>query len=152
MAARLRAIRKEQGLTQDQVARRLGLTEGAYRHYESGRSEPTFTDIPQLAAALGVTTEALFATQNQVMNGLIRALATNGKRRESEQVLEQVYAVVAKIEELLLGPAESTPVVAHSSTADDAHNTNHAKSQEREKRASVAQSLGLSAARVPAFA
>lgn len=50
----LRQIRRERGLTQEQVAEGLGVTPAAYQHYEAGRNEPRFTSTPKLAGILGV--------------------------------------------------------------------------------------------------
>ena len=50
----LRTVRKRQGLTQAQVAKRMGLTTAAYQHYEGGRSEPRMSDVTALAAAMKV--------------------------------------------------------------------------------------------------
>lgn len=52
----LRLIREERGLTQAQVAERLGKGEGAYAAYESGRSRFTVPELPDVARALGVST------------------------------------------------------------------------------------------------
>ncbi|HEY7061705.1 MAG TPA: helix-turn-helix transcriptional regulator [Chloroflexota bacterium] len=60
MGTRFRALRERAGLTQAQVANRLGVSEGAYRAYEAGRNEPSFTAIPALAEALGVQPADLF--------------------------------------------------------------------------------------------
>jgi len=60
MRTRLRQLREHKGLTQKEVAERLKMTEAGYRHWESGRSEPTFSVINQLAEALGVPVLALF--------------------------------------------------------------------------------------------
>lgn len=54
MGAVVRAIREEQGLTQEQVAERYGVTDGAIAAYEQGRSRFTIQDLPSLADALGV--------------------------------------------------------------------------------------------------
>lgn len=50
----LRAIRTERELTQEEVASRLPITEGAYAAYEAGRSRFTLPDVPAVARALGV--------------------------------------------------------------------------------------------------
>lgn len=50
----LRAIRLEQGLTQEEVADKLPIGEGAYAAYEAGRSRFTLPDVPAVARALGV--------------------------------------------------------------------------------------------------
>lgn len=58
-AVRLRRLREDQSLTQQQVADRMDMTEAGYRHYESGRSSPSADDLPQLAQALGVSVRYL---------------------------------------------------------------------------------------------
>lgn len=50
----LRAVRLEQGKTQEEVAGRLPIGEGAYAAYEAGRSRFTVPDLPAVARALGV--------------------------------------------------------------------------------------------------
>lgn len=55
VAGRLRKLREELGLTQHQIAERLGLTDAGYRHYEFGRVSIALNDLPMLADALGVT-------------------------------------------------------------------------------------------------
>lgn len=54
VGAVLRAIRLEQDRTQEQVASRLPIGEGAYAAYEAGRSRFTLPDLPAVARALGV--------------------------------------------------------------------------------------------------
>lgn len=55
----LREIRTDQGLTQEEVADKLPIGEGAYAAYESGRSRFTVPDLPAVARALGVPTPYL---------------------------------------------------------------------------------------------
>ena len=50
----LRAVRTEQDLTQEYVASRLPIGEGAYAAYEAGRSRFTLPELPAVARALGV--------------------------------------------------------------------------------------------------
>ena len=54
MGVVLRAIREEQGLTQEEVAARYGATDGAIAAYEQGRTRFTVQDLPSLADSLGV--------------------------------------------------------------------------------------------------
>lgn len=56
---RLKELRKEKKKTQTEIASLLGLTEGAYRHYESGRSKPSAEDITKLAEYFDVSTDYL---------------------------------------------------------------------------------------------
>jgi DNA-binding XRE family transcriptional regulator len=53
--ARLRALRRQRGLTQGQLARRAGVTAMTVSRLESGASEPFWPVALALARALGVT-------------------------------------------------------------------------------------------------
>ena len=55
----LRTIRTDQGLTQEEVAAKLPIGEGAYAAYEAGRSRFTVPDLPAVARALGIPTSHL---------------------------------------------------------------------------------------------
>lgn len=50
----LRSIRTDRGLTQEEVADKLPIGEGAYAAYEAGRSRFTVPDLPAVARALDV--------------------------------------------------------------------------------------------------
>lgn len=50
----LRAVRTEKDLTQEEVAKKLPIGEGAYGAYEAGRSRFTLPELPAVARALGV--------------------------------------------------------------------------------------------------
>jgi len=52
LPSRMIAIRKANGLTQAQVAKRLGITQGSYGHYERGIRRVSLEMLPKLAAAL----------------------------------------------------------------------------------------------------
>lgn len=58
---RLRALREDVGLTQAEVAARLGLTDGGYGHFERGRRFPSAAELPWLAAGIGVSTVELIS-------------------------------------------------------------------------------------------
>lgn len=51
----LREARSRSGLTQDAVARRVGVAKGTYVAWERGRSDITVDVLPRVAAALGCT-------------------------------------------------------------------------------------------------
>lgn len=55
----LRQVRTDQGLTQEEVAEKLPIGEGAYAAYENGRSRFTLPELPAVARALGVPTPYL---------------------------------------------------------------------------------------------
>lgn len=58
-ARRLRTLRKQHGLLQKDVAKKLGITASAYGYYEQGKREPTIEIINKLASIFGVTTDYL---------------------------------------------------------------------------------------------
>ena len=59
MGARLAQARKDQGLTQQQVADQLGIAQQTLAHYESGRLRLPATTLPPLAHMLGLTVDEL---------------------------------------------------------------------------------------------
>lgn len=56
---RIRAIRKEKGMTQKQVADRCGMADSAIRKYESGRQNPKLDTLKKIADALEVSIDVL---------------------------------------------------------------------------------------------
>ena len=58
----LALLRKEKGLTQPQLAEKIGVHVAQVRRYEAGTSQPTLDVIRSLAVALGISAdELLFA-------------------------------------------------------------------------------------------
>lgn len=61
LAARLRGLRAERGLTLDALADRAGVSRSMISLIERGESSPTATVLERLATGLGVTLASLFA-------------------------------------------------------------------------------------------
>ena len=61
MARRLKALRVERDLTQQQLAGRAGISSGYYARLERGEQDPTLTVIEKLAKALKVEVGRLLA-------------------------------------------------------------------------------------------
>ena len=55
--------RKAKGLTQEQLAKLLGVTQGAVAQWENGLTHPAFNMLPRLATALGVTVDELIGKE-----------------------------------------------------------------------------------------
>ena len=72
----IRRYRKLRGMTQVQLAEAVGLTEGAVRHYESGIRAVKPELLESIAAALGVSVNALkdygVETAGDLMSLLVR--------------------------------------------------------------------------------
>ena len=58
-AQRLKQLRKERGMTQQDLADRLGLKRAALGAYEEGRAEPRLVNVVALADFFGVSVDAL---------------------------------------------------------------------------------------------
>jgi transcriptional regulator with XRE-family HTH domain len=65
LATRLRELRARRGLTQDHVARRLGVHESAVSRWESGSRFPTGEDLVALADLFEVSTDDLLGRNRQ---------------------------------------------------------------------------------------
>lgn len=65
LAARLRELRARQGLTQDQVAKKLGVHESAVSRWEGGSRFPTGEDLLKLADLFRVSVDTLFGRGEQ---------------------------------------------------------------------------------------
>lgn len=61
LGARIAHLRKEQGITQVQLAETLGVSQQTITAYEVGRRRIQVSALPVIAQALGVTVEALVA-------------------------------------------------------------------------------------------
>ncbi len=61
---KIRALRRNAGLTQRQVADAVGVTYRTYQNYEAGASKPSGGVVLRLAAALGVSTDTLLGTRD----------------------------------------------------------------------------------------
>ncbi len=56
---RLVAIRKQQGLTQQQMADKIGIHVSQYKRYEAGSSQPTLEVFRKITLALNVSADSL---------------------------------------------------------------------------------------------
>jgi len=90
---RLQALRREQGLTLEQLASDSGFSAGYLSQIETGAAVPSLTALQLIAAELGVEIAAFFPEERRHGTRLIRA----GERHEFrvEPGSGEVYAVLA---------------------------------------------------------
>ena len=71
----IRTIRKEQGLSQIELAQKAGIAVNSVRLYESGKREPKIGSLRRIAQALGVDVYSLadFDTASQLLEGSLNA-------------------------------------------------------------------------------
>ena len=74
LGRRIAALRREQGLSQAQLASRLGISASAMGMYEQGRREPSGEMLVALGRELGVSTDYLLTGESNCrMDGEIYA-------------------------------------------------------------------------------
>lgn len=62
----LKKSREATGLTQAQVADKLGISDGTYKNYEQGKREPNNSLLCRIADLFGVTTDYLLGRKQQI--------------------------------------------------------------------------------------
>ncbi|MDE7280391.1 MAG: helix-turn-helix domain-containing protein [Ruminiclostridium sp.] len=60
----LRSLRKQSGLTQSELGRRVGLSKAVVSKYENGMGYPTFDTLIRIAKFFSVTTDYLLGAEN----------------------------------------------------------------------------------------
>ena len=83
LGARIAALRKEEGITQAQLAESLGTSQQAITAYEVGRRRVPVSSLPKLAKQLGVSIEELIGDSG-------RRGAKRGPASKLQQQLDQV--------------------------------------------------------------
>ena len=78
---RLRAIRLEHHLTQQQLASRVGITKSMVSAYETGTRYPSYDILIKLAGLFGVTTDHLLGITKE------RTISAEGLTKEEVEVL-----------------------------------------------------------------
>ena len=63
---KLKNLRKENNLTQHQVARKLNVVDSCYANWEQGRTEPSVTMIRNLCKVFGVSSDELLEIEPSV--------------------------------------------------------------------------------------
>jgi len=103
--SRLRQIRQEKGMKQDDVADRLGITQGAYSQWELGEVCIKLETLPKLAEAFGMELpellqrlfgENLVFNNHQQKGGNFASIVINNL---SEKVIELYESRIVQLEE-----------------------------------------------------
>jgi len=92
-AQRLSALLNDQGITQLELAERIGVTRAAMSRYVSGDREPRLVTVARIAQELGVPIEQLIASEEHLIEGAIRMVArhrlTDDQRARLNEVLNR---------------------------------------------------------------
>jgi transcriptional regulator with XRE-family HTH domain len=72
IGTRIRAVRRERGLTQDDLAEQVGVSRSAVAQWETGRTGQVTGNLSRIAAALGVAVEYLMVGDDKRAGGEAR--------------------------------------------------------------------------------
>lgn len=95
---RIREVREAKGLTQEQIARQLGVAGETIRKYETGENQVSVWALQRVAKALGVPSYSLLNDWEPERGAQERALAALFRRlspRERERALSVLAALEA---------------------------------------------------------
>ena len=91
LGARIAALRRDAGLSQAELAARLGVSPSAMGMYEQGRREPSAQLLVTLARELGVTTDFLLTgkpaapAEADALTAMILSRVTTADRRLADR-------------------------------------------------------------------
>ena len=80
---RLKFLRRSSKLTQEQVAKYIGVKRVAYTAYEAGRTSPSLENLVKIAQLYNVTTDMLlgcFTNAPSIINAFEKEYENNGDR------------------------------------------------------------------------
>ena len=101
-AKNLRFFRTNLGITQEELARRAGVTRNAIANYESGRTEPSFEALCFFCGELGVDADQLLTEQDYTKPYIYTRQVTDDEAafldfyREADEVYQNVAVDILK--------------------------------------------------------
>lgn len=96
---RLKELRKNKGLTQIQLAEKVGVNQSTFANWESGRRVPLFRTVIELAKLLGASLDYLFGLDDGSAKDGTSSIVN--KLREKEWEFRELERNVSRVEELL---------------------------------------------------
>lgn len=94
-ASRLRQLRLDKNLRQEQVAKLIGVNKSAISSYENNTRQPSFDILVRLATLYRVSTDYLLGITN------IRSLDLSGLSDEEAALISEMVAMMTKKNERL---------------------------------------------------
>jgi len=84
IGAKIKILRKEQGMTQAELAEKSGVAQSAISYIETEGKKPNVHTVSKLAKALGVSPTALFEDERPYRDLHLSAISTSGARLQEE--------------------------------------------------------------------
>ncbi|HIT44787.1 MAG TPA: helix-turn-helix domain-containing protein [Candidatus Aphodovivens excrementavium] len=88
----VRTLRSEKGMTQLDLARKMGVTDKAVSKWERGLSIPDVGSLPKLAEELGISVDDLLQAKNAAQEA---ATESGVARKKAQALIELVLKAVA---------------------------------------------------------
>jgi transcriptional regulator with XRE-family HTH domain len=105
LGARLTKLRKEQGLSQQSVADKLGIAQQSYAHYEVGRVRMPLWVLPRLAQLFGVSADELIGEPHKT--------GKRGPASRLQQQIERLNSLPQAKQRLVIEMLEGVLMQAH---------------------------------------
>ncbi|WP_455720301.1 helix-turn-helix domain-containing protein [Agathobacter sp.] len=93
----IKKYRKEAGLTQEEMAKRLGVTTPAVNKWENGNSKPDIELIAPIARLLNISIDTLFSFREKLSNHEIEAIMRKMDKMFSEDGYEKTYEWILEL-------------------------------------------------------
>ncbi|MGG2943015.1 helix-turn-helix transcriptional regulator [Bacillus safensis] len=74
LSKRIKSVRKDKGLTQEELAKRLKTTKGTISNYENGHSTPSNVMLKDLADVLNTTTDYLLGRTENIFSEQVESV------------------------------------------------------------------------------
>lgn len=88
---KIKLVRQTKGLTQEEVASKLGMSANAYGDIERGASDPKLSKLAQISEILGVNLSELLATNDRwILNLACEVKKSTWIQGESSAELQQI--------------------------------------------------------------
>ena len=85
---RLYELRKEQDLSQRQIAKMLNISQGTYNNWENGKTQPSIEDLIKISKLFNVCVDYLIGNQNDEV-----------PIKGDQSVLRKVYRSIQKLDD-----------------------------------------------------
>ena len=99
---RLKELRKENGYTQEDIAKKLGLTKSAYGYYEQGKTVPDAHTLSKLANIFNVSVDYLLGRTDIKSDIKNNKLNIDEKEKDVEELLEKTMSQILNQDGLML--------------------------------------------------
>jgi transcriptional regulator with XRE-family HTH domain len=101
---RLKELRKSRNLTQDEMAKKISLPRSTYSNYETGKREPDYHTLEQIAEYFGVSVDYLLGRKivpedktEWIIKELVRKYNVDLTDPKKYETLEKLIQVVADL-------------------------------------------------------